>query len=186
MDPSASRATCVGFPQPLSSPSVSRDSCALDSVPEVHPLCRRLVSTGGGVPGTPSASRGLGALVSAPRAGLCVAGLVWTCVGSLCPPSVLRGICALASPHCLCAAQVCMPPLYDTPVPHFAPAVFVCPVTLGHLGPASVLQGLCALAGFVCHCRFPEPAICLGSHCLSCELAQKCSVLCLLLSKSLL
>ena len=52
--------TCVGFPQPCKLTLWVAELCALDSVPEAHPLC---------------------ALVSAPRAGLCMAGPVGTCFG---------------------------------------------------------------------------------------------------------
>ena len=113
-------ATCVGFPQPPKLTSVSRALCAL---------------------------------VSAPQAGLCIVGLVWTCFSSLCPPSASWSLCAFVSSHCLhslsrglfflisavpggsCALPkfVCLPSI-STPVPPFAPAVFVC------LGPPSVLR----------------------------------------------
>ena len=136
---------------------VTGDLCGFPSAPKLTLSVTGLVCTDRVFPGAPSAWRGLGALVSAPRAGLCVAGLVWTCVGSLCPPSVLRGFCALASPHCLCAAQVCMPPLYDTPVPHFAPAVFVCPVTLGHLGPPLCCKGCVRWLGLYATVGSPSP-----------------------------
>ena len=72
----------MGFPQPPKLSLGVADLCALDSVPEVHPLCRRLVCAD------------LGS-----RRALRVAGLLWPCFGSLCLPSVLRGLCALASPH---------------------------------------------------------------------------------------
>ena len=49
----------------------------------------------------------------------------------------------------MCAAQVCMPPLYGHPCPALC-AGCVCRIILGYLGLPSVLQGLCALAGLVC------------------------------------
>ena len=126
---------------PLSSPSVLRDLCAFDPVPEVHPLCRSLVCTCLGFQGTHSASPGLCALVSALRAGPSVTGLVWNCFGSLCLPSASWALCALVSSHCLHSLSrglfvlsavpgglcvlpkfVCLPSV-GTPVPPFVPAV---------------------------------------------------------------
>ena len=107
-----------GFPSApsahLSSPKLGvADLCALDSVPEVHPLCRRLVCTDLGFPGVHSASRGGRALVSAPRlasaSGLCVAGLLWTYFGSVPALCIARFMCTCFTllPALIVAGVIC-------------------------------------------------------------------------------
>ena len=141
MDPFALQRLVWASLSPLSSPCVLRGLCALDSVPEVHPLRRSLVCACLGFQDTHSASPGLCPLVSALRAGPGVTGLVWNCFGSRCLPYASWGLCALVSFHCLhsllrglfvlsavpgglCVLpkSVCLPSI-GTPVPPFVPAV---------------------------------------------------------------
>lgn len=102
------RATCVGFPQPPKLSLGVVDLCALDSVPEVHPLCRRRVCTDLGFPGARSASQGYCGLVLAPCACLLCCGVYvhllhltvsWRLFAFL--SAVLEGLCALPKFACL-------------------------------------------------------------------------------------
>ena len=169
MDPFALQQLVWASLSPLSSPSVLRGLHGLDSVPEVHPLCRSLVSTCLSFRGTYSALPGFCALVSALRAGPCVTGLVWNCFGSLCLPSASWVLCVLILPHLhsfagviwsfscprrvVCATQVCMPPLYQHPSPSLCDSCLPCHTRLP--GPA-----LCAArvvrAGWVCLLRYTQ------------------------------
>ena len=161
--------TCVGFPQPPSSPSVSRAVCTWLSFLEAHFLCHGLVCTCLSFPGSHFASQGLCALVSALLNCLLWHGvyvhLFHFTACTLCHGGYFPFF-QLCRKRVVCAAQICMPPLYWHPSPALctccicwlpgsalcaALARFVFPVTLSYLGLPSVLQGLCALAGFVCH-----------------------------------
>ena len=133
-------------------------TCVCPSALELTLCIMGLVCTCLSSRGPPSASRGL-----------------YTSLSSRGPPSVSRCLCCfillpaisftgvICSFGCVrravCAAQVCLPPLYQNPSPALSSAV--CHTRLP--GPA-----LCATrvvhAGWVCmlpHSWFPEPAVCL-------------------------
>ena len=136
MDPSLSQQLVWGSLRPLSSHSVSWACAHLSQLPGCTRCVTGLVRTCLSSPGTHSSSRGLCALVSAPRVhtlrhgacahlfqlpvpAFCVSEFTCICFVSL-PALFVQGF-IFSSFRCagrvVCAAQVCMPPLFQHPSP---------------------------------------------------------------------